>query len=70
MRRLALVVPLLKYFTSSPNQESLDKVVGAYRQFVDSEKERVEAKKQSMAKSERERQLADLKKFQASFKVS
>ena len=45
-------------------------VVGAYRQFVDNEREKVVAKKQSIAKSEREKQLADLKKFQASFKVN
>jgi hypothetical protein len=37
---------------------------------VGNERERVEAKKQSMAKSERERQLADLKKFYTNFKVS
>lgn len=33
------------------------------------ERERAEAKKQSIQKSERERQLADLKKFKDSFKV-
>jgi hypothetical protein len=45
-------------------------VVDAYRQFVDSEREKVEAKKQSMAKSEREKQVADLKNFHVNFKVS
>lgn len=44
-------------------------VVDSFRQFVGTELERVEAKKQSMAKSERDRQLAELKKFQANFKV-
>ena len=44
-------------------------VLGAYRQFVGDEMQRAEAKKQSAAKAEREKQLADLKKFQASFKV-
>lgn len=44
-------------------------VVDSFRQFVGTELERVEAKKQSMAKTERDRQLAELKKFQANFKV-
>jgi hypothetical protein len=45
-------------------------VVDSFRQFVGNEREKVEAKKQSMAKSERERQLAELKKFHSNFKVS
>lgn len=44
-------------------------VLDSFRRFVGTERERVEAKKQSMQKSERERQLADLKKFKDSFKV-
>lgn len=44
-------------------------MVDSFRQFVGTEREKVEAKKQSIAKTERERQLADLKSFQASFKV-
>ena len=45
-------------------------VVDQFRSFVGSEREKVEAKKQSMVKQERERTLADLKKFQTNFKVS
>jgi len=45
-------------------------VVDSFRQFVGTEREKVEAKKQSMAKSERDKQLADLKKFHTNFKVS
>ncbi|KAK1927011.1 putative mRNA polyadenylation-related protein [Papiliotrema laurentii] len=44
-------------------------VVDQFRSFVGSEREKVEAKKQSMVKQERERTLADLKKFQTNFKV-
>lgn len=45
-------------------------VLESFRQFVGTERERVEAKKQSIQKSEREKQLAELKKFQHNFKVS
>jgi len=44
-------------------------VVDQFRQFVGTEREKVEAKKQSIAKSERDKQLADLKSFHTSFKV-
>ncbi|WVR07382.1 hypothetical protein IAU60_004423 [Kwoniella sp. DSM 27419] len=44
-------------------------VMTQWRQFVGTEKEKIEAKKQSVMKSERDRQLADLKKFHANFKV-
>jgi hypothetical protein len=45
-------------------------VLDQFRQFVGTEREKVEAKKQSMAKTERDKQLADLKQFHTSFKVS
>ena len=45
-------------------------VVDQFRQFVGTEREKVEAKKQSMIRSDREKTLADFKKFQTSFKVS
>ncbi|WRT68242.1 uncharacterized protein IL334_005218 [Kwoniella shivajii] len=44
-------------------------VVDQWRQFVGTEREKAEAKKQSHMKTEREKQLADLKKFHANFKV-
>lgn len=47
----------------------LSGVVNEWRQFVGTEREKVEAKKQSVLKSEKEKQLADFKKFQANFKV-
>nr|XP_019044509.1 hypothetical protein I302_06421 [Kwoniella bestiolae CBS 10118]OCF23439.1 hypothetical protein I302_06421 [Kwoniella bestiolae CBS 10118] len=52
-----------------PQDGQLGGVVDQWRQFVGTERERAEAKKQSHIKSEREKQLADLKKFHASFKV-
>lgn len=44
-------------------------MVDQFRQFVGSEREKVEAKKQSMAKSDRAKQIAELKKFHTSFRV-
>ncbi|OCF38691.1 hypothetical protein I317_07518 [Kwoniella heveanensis CBS 569] len=44
-------------------------VLNEWRQFVGTEREKVEAKKMAAIKSERERQLAELKKFHANFKV-
>jgi hypothetical protein len=44
-------------------------VVDKFRQFVDDERGKLDAKKQSMVKTERDKVLADLKQFQSSFKV-
>ncbi|WWD18928.1 hypothetical protein CI109_103384 [Kwoniella shandongensis] len=56
--------------TNDPKPDGqLGGVVDQWRQFVGTEREKVEAKKQSVMKSERERQLADLKKFHTNFKV-
>ncbi|EIW67356.1 hypothetical protein TREMEDRAFT_64607 [Tremella mesenterica DSM 1558] len=52
-----------------PAKETRPGVVDSFRQFVGTERERAEARKQSINKSERERQLADLKSFQATFQV-
>ncbi|WVN90147.1 uncharacterized protein L203_105383 [Cryptococcus depauperatus CBS 7841] len=54
---------------AADSKKELSGVVNQWRQFVGTERERVEAKKQFVLKSEKDRQLADLKKFQASFKV-
>lgn len=69
---VSCVVPdgMVCKLTELQESSQINTVVGAYRQFVDSEREKVEAKKQSIVKSERDKQLAELKKFQASFKVS
>ena len=64
--------------TESPQQNmlinlqdgQLGTVVDQFRQFVGTEREKVEAKKQSMARTERDKQLAELKKFHTNFKVS
>lgn len=50
-------------------QDAKPGVLDSFRQFVGIEREKVEAKKQSMAKSEREKHLAELKKFHSNFKV-
>jgi hypothetical protein len=66
-----ICLPLQPFSATDTSQDGqLGAVVDSFRQFVGNERERVEAKKQSMAKSERERQLADLKKFYTNFKVS
>ncbi|KAK4687949.1 hypothetical protein P7C73_g2160, partial [Tremellales sp. Uapishka_1] len=44
-------------------------VMDSYKKFASTEKERLDAKKQSMAKLEMERSKADLMKFSTSFKV-
>ncbi|AAW43699.1 hypothetical protein CNBE4880 [Cryptococcus deneoformans B-3501A] len=54
---------------TAETKPELSGVVNEWRQFVGTEREKVEAKKQSVLKSEKEKQLADFKKFQANFKV-
>ena len=44
-------------------------VVDQFRQFMDGERDKVQAKKQSIVKSEREKIIADFKNFQTTFKV-
>ncbi|WVQ82046.1 hypothetical protein IAT38_004174 [Cryptococcus sp. DSM 104549] len=51
------------------SKDQLGNVVDRFREFVGTEREKAEATKQSVLKSEREKQLAELKKFQANFKV-
>lgn len=55
--------------TADPKDIQLGTVVDQFRQFVGTEREKVEAKKQSIAKTERDKQLADFKQFHTSFKV-
>nr|XP_018261305.1 uncharacterized protein I303_05742 [Kwoniella dejecticola CBS 10117]OBR83463.1 hypothetical protein I303_05742 [Kwoniella dejecticola CBS 10117] len=64
--------PAIPTVTAPADQKpdgQLGGVVDQWRHFVGTERERAEAKKQSHIKSEREKQLAELKKFHASFKV-
>ncbi|WWC71727.1 uncharacterized protein I206_105685 [Kwoniella pini CBS 10737] len=64
--------PAIPTVTAPADQKTdgqLGGVVDQWRQFVGTERERAEAKKQSHMKTERERQLADLKNFHANFKV-
>lgn len=64
----AAAVPL----STSPALQSIPPmgaVVDQARQFVNLERERVEARKQSMAKTERAHVLSDLKAWQSKFKV-
>ncbi|WWC93688.1 hypothetical protein V866_000524 [Kwoniella sp. B9012] len=65
----APAIPTITAPTDQKADGQLGGVVDQWRQFVGTERERAEAKKQSHIKSERERQLAELKKFHASFKV-
>lgn len=44
-------------------------VVGDFKAFIGTERERYDARKQSMAKTERTRQFAELVKFGQNFKV-
>jgi hypothetical protein len=45
-------------------------VEGQIREFVETERERVDKKKSTIVKSERERKLQELKKFGKDFQVS
>ncbi len=45
-------------------------MVDKFREFVGVEREKIEAKKQTVVKSERDRHMAELKKFHSDFKVS
>ncbi|WWC90851.1 uncharacterized protein L201_005788 [Kwoniella dendrophila CBS 6074] len=65
----APAIPTVTAPTDQKADGQLSGVVDQWRQFVGTERERAEAKKQSHLKTEREKQLAELKKFHASFKV-
>jgi hypothetical protein len=55
--------------TTPMSKAPIGAVLDQARQFVESERERATARKQSMAKNERAHVLADLKSWQAKFKV-
>ncbi|ORX38645.1 hypothetical protein BD324DRAFT_373826 [Kockovaella imperatae] len=68
-RRAVSPQPKASEPVESQDNQSKPTVVDQFRQFVGTERERVEAKKQTMIKLDRERTLADFKKFQTNFKV-
>ncbi|ODO06600.1 hypothetical protein I350_03957 [Cryptococcus amylolentus CBS 6273] len=65
------IQPVTEGATSSiaEQKNELSGVVNEWRQFVGTEREKVEARRTSALKTEKDKQLAELKKFQASFKV-
>jgi PAB1-binding protein PBP1 len=58
--------------TSSTEQEPKAEapVVASFRQFTSTELEKISARKQAIAKRDKENKIAELKKFSEKFKVS